>query len=98
MGAAKGNCGSHWNTCRRNSSSVGADDAGSGQPDGASIQTQMMRDLSLIIPTCNRATSLAALMGYLETEKADCRILILDSSDPETMAANRARVASSGLD
>jgi len=57
-----------------------------------------MRDLTLIIPTCNRATSLAALMGYLETEKADCRILVLDSSRPETIAANHARVASSGLD
>jgi glycosyltransferase domain-containing protein len=58
----------------------------------------MMRDLTLIIPTCNRATSLAALMGYLETEKADCRVLVLDSSRPETMAANRARVGIASLD
>jgi glycosyltransferase domain-containing protein len=58
----------------------------------------MMRDLTLIISTCNRATSLAALMGYLETEKADCRVLVLDSSRPETMAANRARVETSSLD
>jgi glycosyltransferase domain-containing protein len=58
----------------------------------------MMRDLTLIIPTCNRATSLAALVGYLETEKADCRVLVLDSSRPETMAANRARVGIASLD
>jgi glycosyltransferase domain-containing protein len=58
----------------------------------------MMRDLTLIITTCNRATSLAALMGYLETEKADCRVLVLDSSCPETMAANRARLGTSSLD
>src|SRR5262245_2000490 len=57
-----------------------------------------MRDLTLIVPTCNRAASLAALMRYLETEKADCRVLVLDSSASETMAVNRARVASSGLD
>ena len=37
-------------------------------------------------------------MRYLETEKADCRILVLDSSRPETLAANRARVAGSSLD
>jgi len=58
----------------------------------------MMRDFTLVIPTYNRAQSLAALLSYLETEKADCRILVLDSSRPETLAANRVRVASSSLD
>src|SRR3954466_8090959 len=95
--APHGNCGSHWKARRRNGSSSGADHAGSGQPGGSLAQAQMMRDLTLIIPTCNRAPSLAALMGYLETEKADCRVLVLDSSHPETMAANRARVGTSSL-
>ncbi|MGB8465582.1 MAG: TIGR00180 family glycosyltransferase, partial [Terrimicrobiaceae bacterium] len=58
----------------------------------------MMRDFTLVIPTYNRAQSLAALLSYLETERADCRVLVLDSSLPETLAANRVRVASSSLD
>jgi glycosyltransferase domain-containing protein len=57
-----------------------------------------MRDLTLVIPTYNRAHLLAALLGYLETEKADCRVLVLDSSHPEVVLANRARVAASSLD
>ena len=57
-----------------------------------------MRDFTLIIPTYNRARLLAALLSYLETEKADCHVLVLDSSRPEVMAANRARVAASSLD
>jgi glycosyltransferase domain-containing protein len=58
----------------------------------------MMRDFTLIIPTYNRAQLLAALLSYLETEKADCHILVLDSSCPEVLAANRARTAASSLD
>ncbi|MGZ3387960.1 MAG: TIGR00180 family glycosyltransferase, partial [Isosphaeraceae bacterium] len=58
----------------------------------------MMQDFTLVIPTYNRAQSLAALLSYLETENADCRILVLDSSLPETLAANRIRVTSSSLD
>lgn len=57
-----------------------------------------MRDFTLIIPTYNRTRLLAALLSYLETEKADCRVLVLDSSHPEVLAANRARVAASSLD
>ncbi len=57
-----------------------------------------MRDFTLIIPTYNRARLLAALLSYLETENADCRVLVLDSSKPEVLAANRARVAASSLD
>ena len=57
-----------------------------------------MRDFTLIIPTYNRAQLLAALLSYLEAEKADCRILVLDSSREEVMAANRARVAASSLE
>jgi glycosyltransferase domain-containing protein len=57
-----------------------------------------MRDFTLLIPTYNRPRLLAALLEYLETEKADCRVLILDSSRPELLAANRKRVAGSSLD
>ena len=58
----------------------------------------MMRDFTLVIPTYNRAQQLAALLGYLETQNADCRVLVLDSSGPEVLAANRQRVAASSLD
>jgi glycosyltransferase domain-containing protein len=57
-----------------------------------------MRDFTLVIPTCNRAQLLAALLSYLEAEKADCHILVLDSSRPDVLAANRARVGTSHLD
>ena len=58
----------------------------------------MMRDFTLVIPTYNRAQQLAALLGYLEAQNADCRVLVLDSSGPEVLAANRERVAASSLD
>jgi glycosyltransferase domain-containing protein len=57
-----------------------------------------MRDFTLIIPTHDRAQLLAALLGYLEAENADCRILVLDSSRAEVKAANQARVHASSLD
>jgi glycosyltransferase domain-containing protein len=57
----------------------------------------MMRDFTLIIPTHNRPRLFAGLLGYLETERADCPILVLDSSDPEAVAANRDRVAACSL-
>ncbi len=62
------------------------------------VPAQVMRDFTLVIPTYNRAQLLAALLGYLETERADCRVLVIDSSRPEVLAANRARVAASNLD
>jgi glycosyltransferase domain-containing protein len=57
-----------------------------------------MRDFTLIVPTYNRAQLLATLLSYLEAEKADCRILVLDSSRDDVLAANRARVAASSLE
>jgi len=57
-----------------------------------------MRDFTLIIPTYNRPHLLAALLSYLETERADFQIIVLDSSRPEIVAANRARLAASSLD
>ena len=58
----------------------------------------MMRDFTLVIPTYNRAQQFGALLGYLEAQNADCRVLVLDSSGPEVLAANRERVAASSLD
>jgi glycosyltransferase domain-containing protein len=57
-----------------------------------------MRDFTLVIPTYNRPHLLAALLSYLETERADFHILVLDSSRPEVVTANRARLAASSLD
>ena len=57
----------------------------------------MMRDLTLIISTQNQAARFSALLSYLEEKEADCHILLLDSSNSEAMAANRARVAGSKL-
>jgi glycosyltransferase domain-containing protein len=57
-----------------------------------------MRDFTLIIPTCNGAQRLAALLSYLESEKAKCLVLVLDSSDAEVLAGNRARVKRLKLD
>lgn len=59
---------------------------------------QVMRDLTLILPTYNRPQLLAALLDYLETEKADCRVLVLDSSSPDVLAANRNRMTGCSLD
>jgi glycosyltransferase domain-containing protein len=60
---------------------------------------QVMRDLTLIVPTYNRPQLLAALLEYLETEKLDCRVLVLDSSSPDVQAANRNRMLTGcGLD
>jgi hypothetical protein len=56
-----------------------------------------MRDFTLIVPTHNRGPLFAALLSYLETEKAECHVLVLDSSRPEILTANRARVAASNL-
>ena len=58
----------------------------------------MMSDFTLAIPTVNRAQPLAALLTYLEAERDDYRVLVLDSSKPEVMAANRARVQASSPD
>jgi glycosyltransferase domain-containing protein len=57
-----------------------------------------MRDFTLVIPTYNRAQQLSALLSYLETEQADCRVLVLDSSSAVVLEANHERVAASNLD
>jgi glycosyltransferase domain-containing protein len=57
-----------------------------------------MHDFTLLIPTCDSARLLAALLGYLETEKTDCQVLVLDSSRTDAMAVNRAQIKGSVLD
>jgi glycosyltransferase domain-containing protein len=48
-----------------------------------------MQDFTLVIPTYNRPKWLGALLAYLGASGCECRILILDSSEPKARAANR---------
>lgn len=48
-----------------------------------------MQDFTLVIPTYNRPKQLQALLTYLAAQRPRCRILILDSSQPEQRHANR---------
>ena len=48
-----------------------------------------MQDFTLVIPTYNRPKQLQALLTYLAAQQPQCRILILDSSQPEQRHANR---------
>ncbi len=57
-----------------------------------------MRDFTLVIPTYNRPHLLASLLGYLQAERAECHVLVADSSRPESLEANRKFVAKSNLD
>ena len=57
-----------------------------------------MQDFTLVIPTYNRPKPLAALLGYLRAKRPQCRILILDSSEPKPRAANRNVIESAQLD
>lgn len=56
-----------------------------------------MQDFTLIIPTYNRPKQLGALLGYLEASRSLCRILILDSSQPQPRAATRKVVEATNL-
>jgi hypothetical protein len=58
----------------------------------------MMRDFTLVIQTDNCAQRLATLLRYLETQNADCRVLVLDAGRVEVLALNRAHAAASSLD
>lgn len=57
-----------------------------------------MKDFTLVIPTYNRSRMLGAFLNYLELEKAECKVLVLDSSKEEHRAINRAKAADSSLD
>lgn len=47
------------------------------------------KDYTLIIPTYNRPREFRALLNYLCDQKAEFKILVLDSSDAETMNENK---------
>jgi glycosyltransferase domain-containing protein len=56
-----------------------------------------MQDFTLVIPTYNRPKPLAALLDYLAASRPPCRILILDSSLPQSRIANRELAAEIAL-
>jgi glycosyltransferase domain-containing protein len=60
---------------------------GSNEPDERGEAA--MQDFTLVIPTYNRPKPLGALLDYLRAKQSSCRILILDSSQPQPRAANR---------
>ena len=47
-----------------------------------------MQDFTLVIPTYNRPQQLQALLTYLGAQQLQCRVLILDSSQPPQRRAN----------
>lgn len=57
----------------------------------------MPDDYTLVIPTYNRSSLLAALLRFLVAEGADFPILVLDSSSPEHRERNRALAAQTSL-
>jgi glycosyltransferase domain-containing protein len=57
----------------------------------------VMQDFTLVIPTYNRPKPLAALLKYLEAGQPPCRILVLDSSQPQPRAATRKLVQATNL-
>src|SRR5262245_13090404 len=57
----------------------------------------VMQDFTLVIPTYNRPKPLAALLKYLEAAHPPCRILVLDSSQPQPRAATRKLVQATNL-
>lgn len=48
---------------------------------------------TLVIPTYNRAESLARLLRYVASDQIDFRVRVLDSSRPEVREANRKTIA-----
>jgi glycosyltransferase domain-containing protein len=60
---------------------------GSDEPD--EHRRAVMQDFTLVIPTYNRPKLLEALLSYLGANQPPCRIIILDSSQPRSRAANR---------
>lgn len=57
-----------------------------------------MSDYTLVVPTLNRPDLLARLLRYFDRLGARFPILVLDSSDPEEMAANDAAIRATSLD
>jgi glycosyltransferase domain-containing protein len=62
------------------------------------MEAPAMQDFTLVVPTHNRPHQLAGLLGYLEAEAADFRVIVLDSSREDVLAVNCMRAARSMLD
>lgn len=60
--------------------------------------TATRQEFTLIVPTFNRPRDVARLLNYLARQKADFPVLVLDSSDDQTKAANRALIDTLELD
>jgi glycosyltransferase domain-containing protein len=56
-----------------------------------------MQDFTLVIPTYNRPKPLAALLSHIGATRPTCRVLILDSSQPQLRAATRNVADSANL-
>jgi glycosyltransferase domain-containing protein len=56
-----------------------------------------MQDFTLIIPTYNRPKQLATLLTYLAASGAPGRILVLDSSQPQSRSATRRAAEAANL-
>src|SRR5262245_5728662 len=48
-----------------------------------------MQDFTLVIPTYNRPQQLKALLSYLGAQQHQCRVLVLDSSQPPHRRVNQ---------
>jgi glycosyltransferase domain-containing protein len=57
-----------------------------------------VQDYTLIVPTFNRPRQLSRLLTYLARQQVSFPVLVLDSSDEEANAENRALVAGVALD
>jgi glycosyltransferase domain-containing protein len=56
-----------------------------------------MQDFTFVIPTYNRPKPLAALLGHIGATRPTCRVLVLDSSQPQLRAATRNVADSANL-
>jgi hypothetical protein len=61
------------------------------------VVEELMQDFTLVIPTYNRPKQLAALLSYLGVTRAPCRILVLDSSQPQSRLATRKIIEAANL-
>jgi hypothetical protein len=66
------------------------------EPRRGTMETGQV-DYTLVIPTFNRPSLLAALLAHLRRSGADFPILILDSSAGEAQRQNASAIADSGL-
>lgn len=63
-----------------------------------STRPAIMQDFTLVIPTYNRPSHLKALLTYLSANGLRSPVLILDSSEPRSRAANRKTIDKAGIE